>query len=124
MRARVQRIVIFSRYTPFVGPGPTYSGPLDVRLFSGGTFVGWQGTGLGLTAAEVEYTMEMSQDLEHWIDAASVAPSAGAEEAQAVDFEYPWMRWRADVTGIDPGVTGWLVGEIVFRDDAGAGGGA
>jgi hypothetical protein len=124
VRRRVQRIVIFGRYTPLVGTPALYSGPFDVRAFSGGVFVGWQGTGLGLTPASVEYTMELSQDLEHWIETDVLTPSAGAEETVESALDYPWMRWKAEITGADPCVTGWLVGDLVYREGMGPGGGA
>jgi|SRR5688572_13110967 hypothetical protein len=124
MSARVRRIVVFPRYTSFVGSGSIYSPPLDVRGFASGVFVGWQGTGLGLTPAEVEYTFQLSPDLENWFDTTVLSPGAGAEVTGNVGFDYPWMRCRADVSGADPAVTGWIVGEIVERDGLGAGGGA
>ena len=124
MRRRSEFIVVFPRHTAFVGSGTVYSAPMDVRLFSGGVFTGWQGTGLGGPAAEVEYQMQMSGDLENWISLDVVDPPAESEESGLVAFEYAWMRWKATIAGSDPGVMGWLVGEIVYRDAPDGGGGA
>ena len=124
MPNRVRRIVVFPRYTPFVGTTPVYSAPADVRDFSGGIFVGWQGTGLGLSPASVEFTLEVSQDLENWFASTVISPAANTEEAGDVEFPYAWMRWKAVPSGTDPGVTGWLVGDIVLREGAGEAGAA
>ena len=122
MRRRVDRIVIFPRYTAFVGTEPLYSAPLDMRNYAHGVFVGAQGTGIGLTPAEVEYTMQLSPDLENWVDIDTISPSAGGEASGDMDFRHPWMRWRADLAGADPGVTSWLVGDVVWRDGLPGGG--
>jgi len=124
VRDNVDRFVFFARNTVFVGGTALYTTPVDVRRYSSGVFVGWQGTGLGLTPASLEFTLEASHDLENWVDGSVLSPSADAEETASAEIEFPWIRWRAEVTGADPAVTGWLVGDLVRREPAGPGGGA
>lgn len=114
------RIVIFPRYTTMIGATPLYSSPMDVRAYAEAIFVAWQGTGLGGTPATVTYTIQQSPDLETWVDLDTLSPSAGTEETQGVVFSYPWIRVKAVVSGSDPGVAGWLVGDFVRRDAPGA----
>jgi hypothetical protein len=66
----VDRIVLFSRHTAFIGTGALYAAPLDVRAYGDVTIVGFQGTGLGGTPATVEYTLQRSADLSEWEDEA------------------------------------------------------
>jgi len=120
LRKRVDRIVIFPRYTAFVGTGQVYSAPIDVRAYGEAILTAWQGTGLGTVPATLEYTVEYSADLEIWVDDGSFSPAAGTEAAFLPDLRYPWLRVKAVVTGTDPGVTAWLVGDFVYREGLGA----
>ena len=118
MSQRVERVVLFPRYTAFIGTTALYSGPVDVRDYAGMVLTAWMGTGLGTTPAEVEFTLQQSPDLENWSDAGSLTPDAGEEETDTFSFQYPWMRVKAVVSGTNPGVTCWLEGELVRREDA------
>ncbi|NUN51233.1 MAG: hypothetical protein HUU06_00390 [Planctomycetaceae bacterium] len=104
-----------------IGTTATYSDPMDVRAYATATLVAWQGTGLGGTPASVEYTVQQSLDLENWVDIGTVSPAAGSEETLGVGFTFAWMRVKAVVSGSDPGVTTWLKGEFVTRDESGGG---
>lgn len=102
-----------------IGTAATYSAPMDVRAYVRAILTAWQGTGLGSTPATLEFTVQESVDLENWVDIGSVSPDAGTEETLEVNFSYAWMRVKTVVTGSDPGVMGWLLGEFVRRDAAG-----
>ena len=117
----VDREVIYPRYSNMIGTTAVYSEPRDVRAYSQAILIAWQGTGLGSTPATVEFTVQQSLDLENWVDIGSVSPDAGTEEALNVTFTFAWMRVKSVVTGSDPGVAAWLIGEFVRRDQAGGG---
>ncbi len=104
-----------------IGTTAVYSDPMDVRAYAQAILTAWQGTGLGSTPATVELTVQQSLDLENWVDIGSVSPAAGTEGTLNATFTFSWMRVKAVVTGSDPGVMGWLIGEFVRRDSAGEG---
>ncbi len=117
-KKRVRRAVVFPRHTGFVGTTAVYSAPIDVRQFSEGIFVAWRGTGIGNTPASVQFTVQQSTDLDVWVDAGTISPSAGSESVLEQGLTYPWMRVKAVVSGADPGVCGWVVVELVMREES------
>jgi hypothetical protein len=102
-----------------IGTAPTYTAPMDVRVYAQAILTAWQGVGLGSTPATIEYTVQESLNLEDWVDIGTLSPDAGLEETLAVNFGFAWMRIKTVVTGSDPGVMTWLVGDFVRRDAAG-----
>ena len=123
MSVDVVRIVIFPRYTSFVGTGDLRSPPIDIRTFADALFVGWQGNGLGATAATLQFTLEFSMDLTTWIGAVTFpsSPVAVTEFVQSIVLQYPWMRVKAVVTGADPGISAWLTVDLTLRRNKAAG---
>ena len=122
MSKRVDWIVIFPRHTPFIGTTALYSAPIDVRDYVEAFLTGWQGTGLGSTPATVEFSAEKSTDLDVWFPGTPFSPaSADAEVISGVGIYHPWLRFKAEVSGADPGVTCWLVGGFVRREGPVAG---
>jgi hypothetical protein len=115
---RTMRFVVFPRYSTLVGTTPVYSPPLDVREFGEAIFTSWMGTGIGSTPAEVEFEVQTSTDLVDWVDAATITMTAGDEEVTEVEFDLPWIRVRATVSGGDPGVSFWMTVELVRREGA------
>jgi len=119
---RVDVIVIFPRHTTLVGTTALYSAPMNLRAYSEGFLTGWQGTGLGTTPATVTFTPQKSADLETWFDEDPFSPaSANAEVTSEIGITLPWARVKAVVSGADPGVSIWLLGEFVRREGPGAG---
>jgi hypothetical protein len=116
MRDNVDAVVIFPRWTVFVGTDPTYSGPMDVRAYGKAFLVAGMRTGMGATAATVAFTVQTSPDLAHWVDGGSLAPAADGEDTEEDDLPYAWLRVKAVVTGSDPVVAGFLVADLVRRD--------
>ncbi len=124
MSARVDRIVVFPRYTALIGAASVFTVPMDVRAYARAAMVAWQSQGIGTSAAEVAFTTQQSPDLENWFDGDTLTPDANEEDTATPELRYPWFRVKATVTGSDPGVTCWLVGEFVAREGAGGGGAA
>lgn len=121
MSENVDRIVIFPRYTTFVGSTAVVSQVIDVRRWMTANFSGWEGTGLGLIPSTLQFTLQVSADLENWFDAGTFPGSPGPGEFSASQgLVYPWMRVKATVSGADPVVSAWLVAEMVRRKTAGA----
>ena len=121
MRNFVVRMVVFPRYTTLVGTSAVYSMPVEVREIAEAIFVAWMGTGIGATPATVEFKVQQSVDLAVWTDVVTITPSAGTETVSEVSFDLPWMRVMATVAGGDPGVSFWMTGELVRREDAAEG---
>jgi hypothetical protein len=116
MRDNVDSIVIFPRWTVFVGTTATYSGPVDVRAYGEAIFIAGRKTGMGSTSASVAFTVQVSPDLETWLDQASLSPAAEGEDAGETGLPYAWVRVKAVVTGADPVVAGFVVADLVRRD--------
>jgi len=116
----VKRVVIFPRFTGLVCTTSVFTPPMDVRAFRSVKLVGWQGTGLGVTPATVEFTVQGSMDVENWTDIGTLSFAGPDEEATVgVNFEYPWSRVKAEISGTNKGITFWLLGAFVFRDGPG-----
>jgi hypothetical protein len=122
---RVHRKVILPRFTPLVGTTDFTTSPVDVRNYAQAILTAWMGTGLGGTPADVEFTVQQSPDLEVWLDGTPFAPAgADAEVTRTEGLSYSWMRVKATVSGADPGISTWLTGEFVLREDGGEAGAA
>jgi hypothetical protein len=99
-----------------------YSAPIDVRLYSEAFLNGWQGTGLGASPSTVEFTAQRTMDFEKWFDDTPFSPGgADAEVVSEIGIYSPWLRVKAEVSGLDPGICCWLVGEFVRREGPVAG---
>lgn len=117
----VDRIVIFPRYTTFVGNASLVSQVFDARAWTKAIFLGGQGAGIGGTPATLQFTLQVSADLENWLDAVTFPSSPAPGEFEQIDvLVYPWMRVKAVVTGADPAISAWLVADMVRRTDEGA----
>jgi hypothetical protein len=115
---RVHRKVILPRYTPLVGTTPFTTTPLDVRAYGQVLFTAWKGAGMGASPADVEFTVQQSPDLDVWLDGTPFAPaSADAEVTRTESLYHAWMRVKATVSGADPGISTWMTGEFLLRDE-------
>lgn len=121
MPDNVDRIVIFPRYTGLIGTGDLIAALVDVRAYSEVIFVGWQSTGLGVTPATVQFVLQVSADLDTWFNSITFpsVPAAATEFVQTQGLVYQWMRVKAVVTGADPGLSVWLVADLVRRRKTG-----
>jgi hypothetical protein len=115
MKEPVLRIVLFPRYTALYGD-EIYTAPINVKEFAKAVVTAWVGTGIGSTPASGGVAVEQSADLEHWHQVGSDLSPDNAEESATFEFDLEWVRFKAMVSGTNPGVTLWAVGAFIPRE--------
>lgn len=114
MPQEVERIVLVRRYTTLVGTAPFHTKPRNIRRFASANVVAWAGEGTG-TNPEIMIQIQESSDLNIWRNVGGAfSPSAGEATGQR-EFTLPWMRLLMFLTGTDPAMSCWVIGEFVVR---------
>ena len=111
-----ERIVLLPRYTTFVGPGPFYTKPRNVRAYSNGYVTAWRSVGRGGSLA-VTFVVERSSDLATWAVSSTLTPGASAEVTTHDEDTREWLRLKVTLSGTgDLSASTWAVGDFVLRD--------
>jgi len=116
--------VAIPRYTSFVGDqgedGFT-TVPMDLSAYDRGFLTVWRGPIVADAAgATVLFYLEDSEDAQHWGLMLSQGPDGldpGEDQTVriAIGVLKKWFRVRTDLSGDDPAMTCWAVGELVTR---------
>lgn len=114
----VQKVLLLPRFSSFVGAGPFYTAPMNIRTYQKAFITGWRGTGVGPSPGTATITIQESTDLGVWIDnAVAIGPPVNSEVTQEVVFSLEWMRLKIDLTGSFAAMTMWAVGNFVAREE-------
>jgi hypothetical protein len=122
MAAKPVRLILLPRFTALHGAATFLTTPVRIADFASVNLTAWLSTGLGATPATATFQLQQSTDLSIWEDVGSsfTPASAGTEITVGRDLALEWMRLKIVVStlGSNPGVTAWVVGVFVPRDDA------
>jgi hypothetical protein len=112
MQEVVDKVLLLPRYTSFAGATSFYTAPMNVREYARAIFTYTACGGLGSTPPTVVVKIEQSADLEIWTE---VAPDINVGGPVELAFKFEWMRIKLTVSGSDPCITCWCVGDFVYR---------
>lgn len=113
MEANVDRIILLPRFTSFAGEGTFLTAPLNVRQYGRAILYYAHVAALGASGTDVDVVVQQSPDLEIWAD---IGDPLGHDASEERGFRFEWIRLKLVVTGLDPGFTGWCVGDFVRRE--------
>jgi hypothetical protein len=116
MAGNVERIILLTRYTSFLGPSTgsmvLYTNPLHVRTFSKADLSAWKGSHSGTAAFDLEGSVDGSS----WVTLGSVPVTADQEDTTAfATLESEWIRLKITLTN-GPEFSCWMVGEFTRRE--------
>lgn len=106
-------IVLVPRFTMLAGVFTFKCAAVHVRAFGKALMTLWRGGGVG--ADSVTFRVEVSPDLEHWEQIASVVADDDVEERLHFDFAAEWMRITMQVVGTEPTVCTWAISQFTKR---------
>ena len=114
MEADVDKLILLPRFTTFAGATTFETPPLNVRQY-GIAYVDLTIAGaLGSPAADATVVVQESPDLGYWREVATLVEG---DATQAV-FSFEWMRLTITVSGTDPALVLWCVGNFIRRRPA------
>jgi hypothetical protein len=111
----VDKVILLPRYTTLVGATDFITAPINVRPYATANISVWRGEILG-TNDSFTLIVQESPDLTEWKTLESFSTSAGDEDTEAVAFTMDWIRVKVTLTGSDPSVSCWCVGEFARRE--------
>lgn len=117
-----EKVILFPRYTSFVGPGVYYSPAMNVRDYLRADVSFWRGNEIG-TLFALNVTTEQSPDLTCWSNLATFTTTADLEDLQSMDLTMDWFHLKLVVVqsgGNTPALTCWAVANLQRRDIGGA----
>lgn len=113
MDTEIRKIALLPRYSTYAGARSYRTVPILVRDYSYVIVGAWRGPVIGSASPTVTVSVETSDDLENWTGLGSFDPSP--EYRSRFDLAAEWMRLLVVLTGTDPAVTCWAVGDFATR---------
>jgi hypothetical protein len=110
----VDKLILLPRFTTFAGATTFETPPMNVRGYGQALLDLMVAGRLGAPPAGLAVTVQESPDLGIWQGVGTLVPGATTE----VSFSFEWMRLTITVSGPDPAVTCWCVGNFVRRQAA------
>jgi len=115
-RGLVDDLVIFGRFTTFVGETKYYSLPIHVVDYESVELITWRGA-MPDPADALELTMEESLDNEDW-SARWTSSITETEQTWIDQLKYPWLRVMVEPIqsgAAATGGTGYVIGRLFRR---------
>lgn len=114
MEAVVDKLILLPRFTTFAGATTFETPPMNVRGY-GQALIDLMLVGaLGSPAAALAVEVQESPDLGIWRDIGTLVSGSTTN----VVFSFEWVRLKVTVSGADPAVTCWSVGNFIRRQAA------
>lgn len=111
MEAVVDKLILLPRFTTFAGATTFETPPMNVRGY-GEALIDLQLAGaIGAPAAALVVEVQESPDLGIWRDIGTLVSGT----TTSVTFAFEWIRLKITVSGADPAVTCWCVGNFIRR---------
>lgn len=114
MEPVVDKLILLPRFTTFAGATTFETPPMNVRAYGFALIDLALAGALGSPLAGLSVAVEESPDLGIWQLVGTLAPGSATQVA----FAFEWMRLKVTVTGTDPVVSCWSVGNFVRRQVA------
>ena len=114
MAGETTRIMLLPRYSSLVGATNFETTPHTARAFSEVSLTRWRGAGNGVSGLSV--AVELSADLRYWVQDNSWSLAADDETTHTSPLNREWMRLVITLTGTDPAVPLWILGEFLRRE--------
>jgi hypothetical protein len=123
MAGELVPLILFARYSSFVGAGDYTTLGMDVTAYASALVNMWRRAILGTGATSCLLTFEESTDQGSWSNCSVTTGSnpvtlqAETERLSVVTLNKRWFRAKVTLNGTGPSVTCWAVGSLEQRTD-------
>ncbi|MEJ2202958.1 MAG: hypothetical protein P8170_02480 [Gemmatimonadota bacterium] len=109
--------VLLPRFTSIVGIGAFPSLPIEVTAFQRANLTVWRGPMIG-TSTAISIAFLESTDRNTWFEIKpAISPLENVETPVQLSFDRRWFRVVVHLVGTNPGVTCWVQGFFVNREE-------